>query len=186
MKVRFGLPLLVFGAFSLGASSAWAQSGQQPAPAPAVGSEPGLTTATYGDWVVRCVAGQGGAPGKVCEVGQTIQVQGQTAPVAQVAFGKIAGDAMRMIAVLPVNVDFPGAVKVYGSDKDAQPLDLAWTRCLPGGCFAENAGANEAIRRWRAQAGAGHLSFKDAAGRDVTIPLSFRGLPQALDAFAKD
>jgi hypothetical protein len=29
------------------------------------------------------------------------------------------------------------------------------------------------------------LTFKDGLGRDLTIPFSFRGLPQALDGLAK-
>jgi invasion protein IalB len=43
---------------------------------------PQATTATYGDWVLAC---QGGAAGeRMCEVSQSIQVQGQKAPIAQI------------------------------------------------------------------------------------------------------
>jgi hypothetical protein len=42
------------------------------------------------------------------------------------------------------------------------------------------------MTRWRGQTDPGQLTFKDAAGRDQSLPLSFRGLAQALDALAKE
>ncbi len=155
------------------------------APPPAVGSEPGSTTATYGDWTLRCERAEGDGK-RACEVGIAVQVQGQRAPVAQIAFGRPPGaDLLRMVAVLPVNIRFPSAVKVAASDKDPQPIELAWSRCLPVGCFAELASSGDAVRRLRAEAGPARLSFVDAAGRNIGLPISLRGLPQALDALAK-
>ena len=56
--------------------------------APAVSTDPAQTTASYGDWVLRCVrTGDGGTGPRVCEVVQTMVVQGQTQPVAQIAIG---------------------------------------------------------------------------------------------------
>ena len=43
----------------------------------------------------------------------------------------------------------------------------------------------DAVRRWRGETGQGKLTFKDGMGRDVVVPVSFRGLAQALDALAK-
>lgn len=185
-----GFLLLLVGMAPLPASAqtkpAPPQAGQPGAPAP-VGSEPGATTATYGDWTLHCErAGDADKTRRLCEVAITIQVQGQQAPVAQLAFGRPAGaDALRMVAVLPVNVQFPSSVKVSAGDKDPQPLELSWLRCLPGACFAQNGQASDAVRRWRAEAGPGRVAFTDASGRDVTFAVSFRGLAQALDALAK-
>jgi invasion protein IalB len=76
----------------------------KPAPAP-VGAEPATTTATYGDWVLRCQRiGEPGKELKVCEIVQTVQSaqQGQQRPVAQLAFGRLHNtDPWRVTAHLP-------------------------------------------------------------------------------------
>ena len=42
------------------------------------------------------------------------------------------------------------------------------------------------LARWRAQDGAGRLTFKNGSGQDTVLPISFRGLARALDALGKD
>lgn len=54
-----------------------------PAP-PAVSSDPQATSATYGDWVHVCHR-QAASGERLCEISQSIQVQGQPAPIAQLA-----------------------------------------------------------------------------------------------------
>jgi invasion protein IalB len=76
-------------------------------------------------------------------------------------------------------------VRVAADDKDPQPLELSWRRCVPGGCFAETELKDDVLKRYRAQTANGKMQFKDAAGREVPLPFSFRGLPQALDGLAK-
>jgi invasion protein IalB len=46
--------------------------------------------------------------------------------------------------------------------------------------------SDDLMRRLRARTEPGVVSFVDAAEREITIPLSFRGLPQALDGLAKE
>jgi len=41
-------------------------------------------------------------------------------------------------------------------------------------------------RTIRAAAGAGKLSFADAGGREVSVPLSFNGFNRAFDALLKE
>ena len=179
---------LGMGALTLVAVSASALAQTKPnAPPPApVSAEPKTTTATYGDWTVRCETRPGEKAKRLCEVVQTLQVQGQQAPVAQVAFGRPEGAGeLHLIAALPVNVTFPSSVRVGTDDKDQHPLDLQWRRCLPGGCFADAPANEEALGRWRTAPAPGRLQFKDAAGREVVLPLSFRGLAQALDGLGK-
>ena len=168
-------------------ATAWGQTKPSaPAAPPPVSAEPKTTTATYGDWTLRCETSSGEGAHRFCEVVQTMQVQGQQAPVAQVAFGRPAGTSdLHFIAVLPVNVFFPSTVRVDTDPKDEHPLELAWRCCLPGGCFADGLANGEALGRWRTASTPGRLQFKDAAGRDAVLPLSFRGLAQALDALGQ-
>jgi invasion protein IalB len=82
-------------------------------------------------------------------------------------------------------VTFPSSVRLAVDAKDAQPSDLAWRRCVPGGCVADNEVKEDIVRRWRQQTASGQLRFKEGDGRDVVMPFSFRGLAQALDALPK-
>ena len=150
------------------------------APAP-VTSDPATTTASYGDWVLRCQRlAEGTKPGQICEVAQIIQIQGQQGPFAQIALGRLPGDKqLNVTVVLPSNISLPSVARLEGKDK---AKDLAWTRCTPGGCIAGAAMTDDVLKSWRSSTEAGKLTFKDALGRDIGLPISFRGMSQALDA----
>ncbi|PZR92798.1 MAG: invasion protein [Stutzerimonas stutzeri] len=176
-------------------SAAPKTAGQSPPPAasaaPAVqpvSTEPSSTTASFGDWLLRCQRVSDGAKiMRVCEVAQILQSQGQQAPIAQVALGRAsAGEPLRVTAVMPVSISFPSVVQITMGEKDAKPLDLGWRRCLPTGCFADTAPSDDVIKQWRKASEPGRIVFKDAAGRDLTLPLSARGLDQAVEALAKE
>lgn len=171
----------------LGSCVAQAQpAGTKPVARPPVSAEPNMTTASFGDWVLRCQKLPQNAAGRVCEVAQTMQVQGQNAPVAQFAIGRASkSEPLRATAVVPPSVSFPSNVQV-ALDKDASPLELDWRRCLPGACFADLVVKEDQLKRWRTATETGRLIFKDASSREVAIPLSFQGLGPALDALAKE
>lgn len=162
-----------------------------PAPAPSsapVASEPRQTTAAFGDWVLRCVRqGEGGAARRLCEVSQSLQVQGAQGPIAQVAFGRTdRSQPLRLTALLPNNITLPSVVRLLAEENDPQPVELTWRRCVPGACVADFELAQPALNRLRARTEAGRISFKDATGRDIALPISLLGLAQALDAFARE
>ena len=168
---------------------------QAPAPAATPGKpveESGAetTTATFGDWQLRCrltPAAAGQASQRGCEVVQSIVLQGQTAPFAQLGFGKLTpNDPLFFTAVVPVNVTFPSSLKLSIDENDKQPVDVAWTRCLPGGCFASIAMKDDVLKRLRAQNDSGRVLFRNGAGQDLIVPMSFKGLGRALDARAKE
>ena len=151
---------------------------------------PQSTTASFGDWVVRCRRIDQ-APGNAtaCEVAQTLQAQGQ-GPIAEIAFGHPPGkdatsrERMRVVVVLPNNVTLSGPVLMSVDEKD-KPIELSFRRCLPSGCFADAEPSDDVLVRWRGQDGRGRLAFKDGGNRDIVLPFSFRGLAQALDAMSK-
>lgn len=94
-------------------------------------------------------------PERVREVSQTMQVQGQSAPVAQFAIGCVGkSEPLRATVVVPPSVSFPSSALVT-IEKDSSSLELTWRRCLPGGCFADLAVTDNQLKRWRgASAGA--------------------------------
>lgn len=174
-------------ATTLGAGAAEGKTAPAATPAPDRG--PDLSTATYGDWQLRCglantAAGQ--PDQRNCEVIQNIVVQGQSQPFAQIGFGKLAPDQpLYFTAVVPVNVSFPSAVEIATGTDDKRPVELDFTRCLPQGCFASVELTDDVLKRWRAASGPGSMSFKSGQGQNLRVPISFRGLDRALSAFEK-
>lgn len=160
-----------------------------PAASPApVSNDPETTTSTYGDWLLRCQRVQdANGSRRNCEVAQAVSVKGQNAPIAQIAFGRInANDPLRVTVVTPHDVSFPSTIRIAMDEKDTQPTELAWTRCLPVGCFASGGPSADALKKWRASSESGRLIVRSGGGQDVAILFSFRGLAQALDALAKE
>ena len=153
---------------------------------PPVTPEPSATSATYGDWITRCA--REGADGKtlVCEAVQSLVAQGQTATLAQIAFGRLTPKApLRLTLVLPVNVAFDRAPQMLIEEQAASTVTLTWRRCAPGGCYADLEIRAETLNLWRAANKPGQILFRNAANQDVTLPFFFRGLAQALDALPR-
>jgi invasion protein IalB len=177
------------------ATTAFAQqkpSSTPPAPPPPpassaaapISAEPTSTTASFGDWVLRC---QKIEAVRACEVGQSITVQGQSGPIAQLAIGRPAPkEKLRLTIVLPNNVTLTAPVRLGTGEKVDQGLSLAWRRCLTVGCFADNELPDDQLRRYRMTSEPGRLVFQDGAGRELALPFSFNGLAQALDALARE
>lgn len=171
---------------SAASATASAQTAKPAAPPAPVSTDPSVTTASYGDWTARCEKGSDDKVPRICEAVQTVQPPNQQVPVAQIAIGRAGSvDPLKLVIALPVNVWFPSTVKLMDNDADKTGTDLTWRRCVGGGCVAENASIDESLRRWRGQTGLGRIVYKDGSDRDVVVPISFRGLAQALDALAK-
>ena len=157
----------------------------QPPAAPAAPVEgPQRTSASYGDWVVRCEVTDAQPPQKNCDMEQLAQMQGQANPISRVAIPLPAkGQPARLIIQVPVNVSLSAPVRISADNKDH--MTVPFHRCIPAGCFADTDIKEDEIRRFRAETAAGKLLYKDSADRDVTIPLSFKGFGQAFDALVK-
>jgi invasion protein IalB len=163
-----------------------------PAPAPAAQSAqsdtPQRTTATYDDWIVQCETQAGPPAQKVCDMAQITQVQaqGRNTPFSRVAIAHpTKGEPIKLIVQLPVNASFAANVRIQAGDSDPG-MAAPFSRCVPVGCFADFEIKDDLLKKLRAASGAGKLTFADAGGHDVSIPLSFKGFGQALDALAKE
>ncbi len=173
------------------AGPAATQPAQPPAPVvpppagPTSAPEPQRTTASFGDWTLRCQRPEGGPQG--CEVGQTLF--DKTQPVAQTAIGRPSrAEPLRLTILVPANVTLSSPVRMLGSVSEAggPMLELAWRRCIPAGCLADAPLTDGALRRIRSRTDNARLVFQDSATREAVLPFSSRGLPQALDALAKE
>ncbi|HEY9214012.1 MAG TPA: invasion associated locus B family protein [Ancylobacter sp.] len=145
-------------------------------------AQPEMTTATYQDWLMRCVS-PAGKP-KVCEIAQTIQVEGQAGPVAVIAVGKISADEpLHLTIQLAAGVWLPAGVKLQYNEK-SPPVALEFKRCLQG-CFAETDIDKALEQGLRNATGPGSITFESGARKPVTLQISFKGFSAALDASLK-
>ncbi len=150
---------------------------------PPVTADPSMTTAAFGDWVLRCIRiDDGAASHRVCEVSQSLMMDGGQGTIAQIAIGRPAVDQpMMLTTVLPNNVAFPSTVRLLVEENDQAPLELSWTRCIPGACIAQLALDAAALERLADRDAGGQIGFTDANANVVLLPISLRGLAQAID-----
>lgn len=175
----------------------------QPAPSPPASAPvgpstnpaPQATTATFGTWTLRCQSQAPGAapaatnPGRVCELMQGVANERQQ-PIIQLAIGvPPAGDTAgrRMIVLrLPVNIRTSRPVEMSINDGKIR-LPLALQFCLGGFCQAEATLADDALKTLRQKPVAKiQLEFADAAGQNVTLPLSLEGFDAAWGAYQRE
>lgn len=180
-----GAALLAAGIMS---GTAQAQQGQPaqsrpaaPAPAAADPNQPAATTATYQDWLVRCVTQA--ETGRVCEVVQNLQMQGQGL-VASIAVGRTDPKApMSLVIQVPQGVWLPTGVKFLISEK-SKPLALEYKKCAQA-CVAEVQLDAATVQAMKTATENGSFTFDDGAKRAVSLPISFKGFAPALDASLK-
>jgi invasion protein IalB len=113
---------------------------------------------------------------------QSTQVRGKDVVFSRVIIAyPERGKPYKFIAELPVDASFTRQVRLQTKEADTL-LATPFERCLPAGCFAGTDLAAAVLQRLRTASGTGKLVFADAMGRDVAVPLSFKGFAQALDA----
>jgi invasion protein IalB len=176
------------------ASSAIGQAAPKPAPAAAappaaaVTATPSRTTASFGDWTLRCDRFADATPPRhACELSLVVQNAADQNVLAQIAVGRpAAGEPLRITTVLPVNITVAATPKLIIDGKEAGSLDLAWVRCLPGGCIATAVVSDDVLRKLKTSPSPGQIEYHDAAGRDVKLPIPWRGFSEAFDALGKE
>lgn len=187
MKTRQKPPVPYLAAALLMAS-AGAAIAQQPPPAqprPPQTETPQSTTATYGDWVVQCQTVPGPPPKEVCDMAQVTQLQGKNVPFSRVAVAHPEkGQPVKLVVQVPVNASFKAEVRIQTADSDPG-VAAPFANCTPNGCFAMFDLNENALKKLHAAATAGKLSFADAGGHEVAVPISFKGFGEAYDALAK-
>ncbi|MFG1419409.1 invasion associated locus B family protein [Xanthobacter sp. V0B-10] len=192
---RVSALVLALGLAAMGGADALAQAAApaQPAasaqakkpaaaPAPAAAeANPQATTATYGDWTVRCVTAQPQG-GKICEAATGVQAQGQQGLLAQVVVGRLAKDQPpRLVVQLPAGVFLPPGATLYADEKAQSGIDTAFSTC-PRSCFADVELKADQLAALKAAKGPGRLEFVDGARKRVAVPISFNGFAAAADA----
>lgn len=145
----------------------------------------GVTSKGYGSWSLRCEAGHAEGAGRTCELSETIETE-SAKPVAKISVGRRnPSDPLSIVIILPTNVSFPSTVHVRTDKDDKWGLELEWQRCIPGACIATAEMSRAAVEHWSNLATDGEIVFRDAAGDEVSLPMSLRGFGDAYNAFSK-
>ncbi|MBV1703798.1 MAG: invasion associated locus B family protein [Hyphomicrobiales bacterium] len=172
----------VLGVAALAMTTAHAATATKDKPKPtAAQTGPQATDETFGDWTVSCreIANAG----KSCEATQNFFLKGQQAPYGRVAVSrpKAAGEMLLTFAV-PVNVNLSQPIAA-GLDTAAKgALELKWTRCVPGACFAQGPVARGIVEKWAAAEKPPSAFYVTGAGQKFTLGFSPNGFKQAMAA----
>jgi invasion protein IalB len=143
------------------------------------------TLAIYGDWTVSCVMTTGPGPGRSCGLVQVQRVEKQADPISVINFGRYANDQpLKILIEIRADAWIPTGVKLVTGDKLTTIIStFKW--CTPTRCAADTDLVDGVIKRLAAQNEPGQLVYKTALQADVSIPISFKGFGDALDAFQK-
>jgi invasion protein IalB len=148
---------------------------------------PQRTSATYGDWSVRCEIQPGPPPQKACDLALTLAGQGQVPPpVSQILITRPnKKEPMRLVLQMQPNVLVAPGVKLVYDDK--QPaLAIPFSRCFANACFASGPVTDDLAKKLRVRTEAGRVEYKDGNQRDIAVPVSFNGFTTAFDAWQKE
>jgi invasion protein IalB len=116
---------------------------------------------------------------------QVTQIKGKNLPFSRVAVARPEkGQPIKLIVQVPVNASFGTQVHIQTGDQDPGII-APFANCNPNGCFAEFDLKDDILKKLREAAGVGKLSFADAGGHDVAVPLSFNGFAPAFEALSK-
>jgi invasion protein IalB len=150
---------------------------------PAIGQQ--RTLAIYGDWTLSCVKASGTGASKSCGLVQAQKIQGQVNPLSQISVGR-SEDAqpLRIGIEIRSNAWVPSGVRLLAND-GRPAIAAAFKWCTPTRCFADADLSDADLKRLRAQTQEGQVAYKTALQGDVSIPMSFNGFGEALDALQK-
>ena len=193
LSEKKSVPWLLAGAVLVALSSA--ATAQQPRlPAPPVPAKlaqnevPQRTTATYANWVLTCDTQAGPPPQKTCEILQMVQAQaqGRTMPFSRIAVMRpVRGQPIKLVIQVPTNVTLSTNVRIQTADADPG-VAAPFARCAPTGCFVDFELKDDVLKKFHAASGNGKITYADATGHEVVVPLSFSGFSQAFAALAKE
>jgi len=145
----------------------------------------GITSKGYGSWSLRCEAGHAEGAGRTCEISETIETE-SSKPIAKISVGRRGpSDPLTIVVILPTNVSFPSTVHIRTAEEDKWGLELEWQRCIPGACIASAEMNLATVAHWSNLDTAGKIVFRDAAGDEVSLPMSLHGFGNAYEAFNK-
>lgn len=124
-------------------------------------------------------------PQQTCGMMQATQIRGKSLVFSRVAItvpGR--GQPPKLTVELPLDVSFRTNVQIQTGGADPG-ISAPIAYCVSGGCFGDFALDEETLKKFHGASGIGKLSFADAGGREIAVPLSFKGFAAAFGALSK-
>ena len=90
----------------------------------------------------------------------------------------------RLVVLVPVNVTIAPGIEVV-TEAGKPPVNVQFKTCIPAACLGQLELSDAQLQAFRNHTQPGQLTFIDPGEKPVTIPLSLKGLDQALDSLAK-
>lgn len=144
----------------------------------AEGEAPSLTTATFGQWTVRCRPQQDEA--SVCEMVQGVQAGNNAGTLANLALGRLPGDdALRMVIQLPIGINLSDGVAIAAGE--GASANAVFETCYPNLCVAQATVTNELLDAFKGGESL-TVAFKDRAKRAVSFQVSLDGFSAAYES----
>ena len=141
------------------------------------------TLAIYGDWTVSCAIASGSKTTKSCGLVQVEKSNGQASPASQIGIGRNAKtDPLKMSIEIRANAWIPTGVRLLTS-AGAPAITAQFKWCISTRCLADADLSDADVKNLRVQEGHGKIVYKDASQAEVSIPVSFSGFGEALNAF---
>jgi invasion protein IalB len=160
--------LILCGAMPLCSGTADAQ--QQP------------TSTVYEDWTLVCTFAFGG--GNSCGLVQVQKVKGQSTAISQIGVSRSTRtDPLKISIEIGPNAWVRNGIQLIVSDKSSISAAFKWCNSIR--CVADADLSDADIKSLRAQKDPGKIAYKTASQADVSIPVSFSGFREALDALQR-
>jgi invasion protein IalB len=139
-------------------------------------------TAIYGDWELSCTTASGAGGAKSCGL---VQIQDETSAASQFGIGRSkTEEPFKVFIVVPADVWMPGGIKLIADDNTAA-ITAPFKWCIPTRCLADAELSDSNIKSLRGQKDPAMLTYKTASQADVSIPVSFNGFRDAMEALLK-
>ena len=154
---------------------AWAVLGGEAARS----AEPEQTTATYGEWTVRCVAREELPP---CDMLQVAVEQASGRTVLRLSLAHLGeGGRIGVQAWVPLGVWVSAGVQIQADGQEVELAEFDFTRCEGSGCFIEGVVEESSLAPFK-RGKEGGLVVLDSTGAPRGVRLVFTGFTAALEA----
>ncbi len=178
--MQFRVSTLLVIAFTLAPLST--VGAQSTADQPAASSAPATTTRepeVFKDWTMTCEQ-PAGSEHEQCYVFQNLILKKGRQRVLNVAIGRIAKDNQpAALFTFPLGISLPGGVGL--KIDEGEPLRFAVERCQANGCVAPLR-LDEKLLAALKSGDQARVAFRDAARREIVVPVSLRGFTAAFNA----
>jgi invasion protein IalB len=144
---------------------------------------PEQTSQVFGDWTHRCLRLRPDQAELSCEVVSVVQAEapGPQQITVQLALGpsETAGRT-RIVVAVPANVTLTTPLRL--ARDGASIPDIAYDSCLAGYCRGFVDLDEASLQRLLEATADGRLVYRTSMRQDFTVPISFRGLRDAVSA----